>query len=427
MMRDTGKRRQLNNQGMTLVEVLVAMIIISVIGVAFLQSFSYAVKTNRLAKQKQEALSIAQTMMEAAKAYSVEEMDAGLDSLVFNSGTYSVNSSGNYKVTSVNGTDYDVTMKLTAGTAGASGVAVHDMEQLQNPSWETDGRFIQDINDEMQKILEHAYNGMIADPSSIIVPPSVPPATDEEQRQKVTNFLINGLSDPSLMEMDYFQITNRKITMKIRDEGGNVTVTPIIEYTYKITDYNFQHVEEDGTTTTETFSRGPATVTITYPDCFTGSSQLRAVYVCFYPLYSGLNALSENEWIGCDHDTILIDSDLANHLSIFLIKQKLPASDPTKQTNLDTQLITKEAYTPSVAKTVASPIDVYHNLSKSLYQTYHGLVGCSFAAEFTNDGSKVYSDLTRQVSGQQLLYDVEIKVSCNGTDMLTLEGTTNAR
>ena len=63
MMRDTGKRRQLNNQGMTLVEVLVAMIIISVIGVAFLQSFSYAVKTNRLAKQKQEALSIAQTMM----------------------------------------------------------------------------------------------------------------------------------------------------------------------------------------------------------------------------------------------------------------------------------------------------------------------------------------------------------------------------
>ena len=155
MMRDTGKRRQLNNQGMTLVEVLVAMIIISVIGVAFLQSFSYAVKTNRLAKQKQEALSIAQTMMEAAKAYSVEEMDAGLSGLVFSSGTYSVNGSGDYKVTDVNGTDYDVTMKLTAGTAGASGIAVHDMEQLQNPSWETDGRFVQDINDEMQKIFDH--------------------------------------------------------------------------------------------------------------------------------------------------------------------------------------------------------------------------------------------------------------------------------
>ena len=181
MMRDTGKRRQLNNQGMTLVEVLVAMIIISVIGVAFLQSFSYAVKTNRLAKQKQEALSIAQTMMEAAKAYSVEEMDAGLSGLVFSSGTYSVNGSGDYKVADVNGTDYDVKMKLTAGTAGASGIAVHDMEQLQNPSWETDGRFVQDINDEMQKILEHAYNSIIADPST------------DEAFLKVKNFLINGL------------------------------------------------------------------------------------------------------------------------------------------------------------------------------------------------------------------------------------------
>ena len=415
MMRDTGKRRQLNNQGMTLVEVLVAMIIISVIGVAFLQSFSYAVKTNRLAKQKQEALSIAQTMMEAAKAYSVEEMDAGLSGLVFSSGTYSVNASGDYEVADVNGTDYDVKMKLTAGTAGASGIAVHDMEQLQNPSWETDGRFVQDINDEMQKILEHAYNSIIADPST------------DEAFLKVKNFLINGLSDPSLMEMDYFKITNRKMTMKIRDEGGNVTVTPIIEYTYQITDYEFQHVEDDGTTTTEIFSRGPATVTITYPDCFTGSSQLRAVYVCFYPLYKDLNSLSENEWIGCDHDTILIDSDLTNHFSVFLIKQKLPASDPTRQTNLDAQLVSIETYNPSVAKSVASSIDLFHNLSNSLYSTYSGLVGCSFASGFTDDGSKVYSDLTRQVSGQQLLYDVEIKVSCNGTDMLTLEGTTNAR
>lgn len=412
-MGNTRKYDKLNDKGMTLVEVLVAMIIISVIGVAFLQSFSYAVRTNRLAKQKQEALSIAQTMMEVAKAYSVAEMDAGLDSLVFNSGSYTVNSSGHYTITGVNGTGYDVTMDLTPSTSGGvNNQAAYNMEQVQNPNSTTDALFVQPINDEMYAIQEQAYNLIIADTS-----------VDD----KVKNYLINGLSDPSLMAMKYFQITQRNVVIDVKDEGGNVTVIPSVSYTFEITDYEYKHVNDDGSESDETFSYGPATFTISYSDCFSGSGSLRSVYAFYYPLYQSLNSITANEWIGCDADAITINSTLTDNISVYLIKQKLPASDPAKQNDLNTKLRSIEAYKPTVGKNVTSPIDLYHNLARPLYSDSNALVDCILSGGFVDDGSRVYTELTRQVASQQLLYQVEIHVSNGGANLLTLNGTTNAR
>ena len=86
MSRERQSRTKLNNQGMSLVEVLVAMIIISIAGVAFLQSFTYATKYNILSREKQHAMGLAQSIMEDFKAYSLEDMDGKFSGSSFDHG-----------------------------------------------------------------------------------------------------------------------------------------------------------------------------------------------------------------------------------------------------------------------------------------------------------------------------------------------------
>lgn len=66
------KRGKLNNAGLSLVELLVAMTIIAIVSVAFYNGFVLAAKTNAKAKLQHKATSLAQNILEGLKA---EDMD----------------------------------------------------------------------------------------------------------------------------------------------------------------------------------------------------------------------------------------------------------------------------------------------------------------------------------------------------------------
>lgn len=68
------KREKVNNKGMTLVEVLVAMAILTVVSLALLQAFVSSVNYNKDAKEKQRGINLAQTIMESYKAYKLEDV-----------------------------------------------------------------------------------------------------------------------------------------------------------------------------------------------------------------------------------------------------------------------------------------------------------------------------------------------------------------
>lgn len=70
-----GEKRQLNNDGFSLVELLIAMVILSIIVVPLLHSFVTSARTNAKAGNTMRATAIAEDVMENFEAYSLEELE----------------------------------------------------------------------------------------------------------------------------------------------------------------------------------------------------------------------------------------------------------------------------------------------------------------------------------------------------------------
>ena len=73
-MKKCEKGRKLNNRGMSLIEILVAIIILAVVTGPLLHSFVTAIKLNSKAKEQQRVITAAQSIMEGFKAYTLEEL-----------------------------------------------------------------------------------------------------------------------------------------------------------------------------------------------------------------------------------------------------------------------------------------------------------------------------------------------------------------
>lgn len=69
------EKRQLNNDGFSLVELLIAIVILSIIVVPLLHSFVTAARTNAKARDTMRTTAIAEDVMENFEAYSLEELE----------------------------------------------------------------------------------------------------------------------------------------------------------------------------------------------------------------------------------------------------------------------------------------------------------------------------------------------------------------
>ncbi len=68
------KKRQLNNEGFSLVELLIAIVILSIIVVPLLHSFVTSARTNAKSRSTMHATAIAEDVMEMFEAHTLEEM-----------------------------------------------------------------------------------------------------------------------------------------------------------------------------------------------------------------------------------------------------------------------------------------------------------------------------------------------------------------
>lgn len=73
--RASNEKRQLNNEGFSLVELLIAIVILSIIVVPLLHSFVTSARTNAKARNTMRATAIAEDVMENFEAYSLEELE----------------------------------------------------------------------------------------------------------------------------------------------------------------------------------------------------------------------------------------------------------------------------------------------------------------------------------------------------------------
>ena len=68
------ERRQLNNEGFSLIELLIAIVILAIIVVPLLHSFVTSARTNAKSRNTMHATAIAEDVMEQFEAHTLEEM-----------------------------------------------------------------------------------------------------------------------------------------------------------------------------------------------------------------------------------------------------------------------------------------------------------------------------------------------------------------
>ncbi|MGN0480706.1 MAG: prepilin-type N-terminal cleavage/methylation domain-containing protein, partial [Lachnospiraceae bacterium] len=85
------RKKQLNNKGMSLVEVLIAMVILAIVVGPLLRTFVFSIQLSNRSKEQQRITTAAQSIMEGFKAYSVQELceqfNAGSSKVVSNAGS----------------------------------------------------------------------------------------------------------------------------------------------------------------------------------------------------------------------------------------------------------------------------------------------------------------------------------------------------
>lgn len=329
MKNETIRKHNIGNKGMSLVEVIIAVALLTIVIIPVMRSFVYSARVNAKARTLQKATVAAQTIMENYKAYSVEDICQQ-----FASGTFMVGS----------------------GTGVSYCETVHDL---------TSGQHIYMINDIL-------YENSTYD-AQIVLTPSTPIQVNSYQDSDpycdavymveaghaydVYNTVVNeaqarwsALPDKADTVPDDYNLENLSFNRQVEiyvDSNGKTTVKEVYWY-----DASCDYATETGS---ERFwFWGYAMPDAAHPDApfimkynkwpgdeepppiviydnsstkaaSDGRAVLKNVYLYFYPLYTTSNS---DTWIDSDNVQVYSSYTPADggKLNFYAIKQKSPMS-----------------------------------------------------------------------------------------------------
>ncbi|MBO4981676.1 MAG: prepilin-type N-terminal cleavage/methylation domain-containing protein [Lachnospiraceae bacterium] len=383
-----GRCKKLNNKGLSLVEVLAAMLILSVVSIVFLRSFSYSMQVNQKAKRSQDELHLAQSLMEGIKAYDKATLDTEFASggtsfklyPLSGSETTSSTSNGEGRTYTLNGVtvegeSYDVKIEMTPTTKTAQLVKAPGVNKY------TDAFFKQEVDEQ---------SGILPAVSSLLS--------------------AQGHVGSATPDADDVKITKREIEVTI-DTDGNVTVTS----TYSFTASDFEITKADGTKPKVTVS-GSLTESYNCNDMSTAvaGADLKGLYLYYYPAYKDTG----NGLIDCEEDDIIINNDCTSLENVHIIKQKSSILGPAYLSSGES------TYSVEVDVTTGSPLKLYHNLGKRLTSED----ACSYTISGT-DVTDMGAPWAEEATVTVLLYDVDIQIMQSGSSEVEyeLKGSTNVK
>lgn len=480
MLGKRGIHQKLNNQGMTLVEVLVAMIIISIAGVAFLQSFANAAKYNTRAREKQYALYLAQSVMEDFKAVSLEKMDKkftdGTSSFPqYTMDSLSGSSSSGYSFSGIefNKLKYDVSVEVSAGSGPQS-------------EEEYEGQIMEAFNPQ-PKDDSGSQDGFFREPLEAIE--SALKYDAYLQIYQYTN-AVDGSGDPlypGLKEymdtIDYnfipdscIKIVDRQITASF--SGNAIGVTEQIAYTicgFEYIIYNEESGDEVEEVLPDILVKYGLTDTpaVSLPSCLNDTTdptgEFRDAYTCYssgeaigsgtyrlifyyYPCYAifGKENLTGTEFTS---DVIFLNNAYSsNPFEVFVVKQNVLNGLSSKFSNLTT---CETQYSAFLRKTGTGTVNLHTNLRDIFTETPNADTGYAKRPHFSGFNESLGYDHYKAEPGnvfcfgfgggydaaddtsglwyndssekQVLLYSVKVTVSLNGEDIYVLNGSVNRK
>lgn len=440
------KNGKLNNAGLSLVEIVVAMFILSAVTVTVLSLLVYSIRLNSRSRTRQQSTAAAQTVMENFKAYSVREICeqfAGVSGKKFNVSGDAVStqiirvSSGvespftpadSNEITELlsSGDDlkfrihnmkyqnelYDVEIELTGHTINGTGgnIRTADVDTLIVESFTSanSAAYVGDVGMDakaLSRIAEKVAEKWTEHENSII-PDSALPVTHSADQ----------------VDFDKIKITDREIKVEVKKNGDNYVAEVSCVYTYQVDDYSYV-VSETGTessfdilSTQYEFDCWDNTEGQKSKVLFSQSTILENLTLYYYPAYS-------NGTVKIGSDKIIVENNLSGNPEIkcYIYKQRNLAVSDAKvsslelsynlQLSLDTNV---NIYDDNLDTILGSPTSAHsYDPAGSMTNRYHGVSYMAANPSATPDPSgSSYWDNT--VEKQRLMYDITVSVYREG-------------
>lgn len=419
------RKHNIGNKGMSLVEVIVAVVLLSIVIIPVLQSFVYSARANSRARTLQKATVAAQTIMENYKAYPVEDICQQFvsDTFMVGSGT-----GVNYHETvhdlaggqhiymidniSYGNSIYDAQIRLTPRSAPISVNAYQDSDSYCDAVYMVE-------TDNAHRVYETVVNEAQARWSALSKADTEPEYYDVKQ-----------LNFDRRVEIYVDETPEGKITVKVKEVYSFQTYFRYIDDTghphggaeddpnnaVQFWGYAMPDADNPGGPFIMRYNPdwatevSPPMITI-YDNSSTfaesgGRAVLKNIYFYFYPLYV---TSASDHWI--NGDIITVDSNGytradGEKLNFYAIKQKSPISA--------TELEVREAAAYNSERinfTLKGQLMMYDNLNVNVGRVDAGPV--PFTSPNLEGGAARAGSLHADPENKIFIYDIEVKLYRN--------------
>lgn len=408
-----GMRRQLNNKGMSLVEIIIAMTILSVVVLSVTNVIVSAARFNQKARILQDATVVGESFMESFKGLGIELASASLEEIANEDGSrvYVAEDYG------MDGKSFDVKVSV----ALQKSVEVTDYGKVDP---DADLVVLEHYN-----YLEEAYQAILTKEAGYI--------NELEKRPGVTYTAADLMRD----KIKITSVEHAILMTPIDDatkEGSQVEYA--VRYHYKVYDYpyydetgtlqyydNFDYrdeVAEGDNSNRETpreywdyFGHWDSHIVYSSDDAPEGV-ELEEVYLYYYPVYQGMESYFADDV----YDWFTIVSELDREVDLFLIKQKNPRySDAQIAVGESRNQVDVKGY---VFDEAAGKVSVYHNWERNIANESGVTLPVTGWGDF-----KVRDDYRVKKKEQPVLYSICVEVfqhstveACAGERLVVLEG-----
>ncbi len=441
-----------NNVGMSLVEVVAAIAILSIVILAVLQSFVYSARYNARSRERQQTTAAAQTVMENFKAYSVQEI---YDQFV----SYDPNVSGSgYHLNGGLGSYYE---GVPGGHLKFEISHMQYQEELYDVCIDVfphDSDIFPDDSEAFQAILyepptqEHAAvyvgeAGMDADALRGIID-EVAEKWTEHERAALGGGTPGATPDPSAtsvpaishspaeVDSSKIEITKRELRIDIDDSTGNYVAKVSCAYTY--------NYPKDTHGRTDAFELLGQIYEMDLSDdnsmskvIFNQASALECLNLYYYPAYNYVSGTPSSSEVRIKEDNIYINNSSDTNIKCYIYKQKnLAISDAILSTvenlyKVNLHLNGADVYDDNLNVMLGSDTDTIVDSKIPVSGSGTRYRGIGHAAAYVNyptvgNASPPLPSLDT-VRKKQIMYDIEIAIYESGLPhqepLNTLKGT----
>jgi prepilin-type N-terminal cleavage/methylation domain-containing protein len=464
-----GKKIYKDNKGMSLVEVIISITILSVVIVPVLQALTTAMVYNSKARVRQNLTVTAESIMETFKGYSLESLEtmfassesvAGLSDCTYNCEKFLYDEIDGkkiyeYKFTITgfeqNGKSYNAVISVEPNVTKKV-YESKDISTTTNAVFQSDRDYDKNLKNSM-------YNTFIGDDSEVakfynvfkqIENDKAGYGADSEYVFKGLKIYPGDVSEGTEITEESLKSANLKNYIKIYDRTTTVnangkTATVSIEYHYKIENYPYVVMRDiktssgssddsgdvdlnpdltfEGESTYEEENREitsyPESGYLTYSVSVknaeiynNANGNLERLYMYYFPLY-------EKDGGSMIKDIIKINNNAGNDFNLYLIKQVAPDLTVAKITEGE------KAYAPNIEFAGSGIVNIYHNLNTNLATGKNEVGGYTISSNFNSSGD--YTAISEFVEQEVLNYLVTVTIDDGTNEVSRLESTMNEK